>query len=494
MPLIRGAVRKLDKLDRSELMVTYEQYRTASNEWLRRQIIENNRIDILAAVVLNYTVEPFHVTMMQHQFRHPRNLVLAYRGSGKTTICTVCKVIHLLCKNRDLRLLIASESKKSAADILTEIKGHFENNERLAEIFGPFYDPKFVTKWDTNAIEIVGRKFRYKEPSIMCAGPDTTITGKHYEVGFPDDLVTEDNARTETMRERIRTWYYKTYRPMILAPKAGVEHRGEQHHSGTRYHFDDLNGHLEENDLKDSTLVIRALDEHGNVPWPEEHTPEYFEEVLQESGLIIFNSQYQCDTEAMKGEIFEYDHCQELDDKDFPKVDKLKVYSGVDLAADEEERKKNAMFAIAVLGLMGSVAKDDLWIFVLDFYLQHLRPTRQPEKVLEFYDLYRPLRTGIETNQYQTYLAADVKEKRPGMVVCKIQTQLDKTTRAWKTVPHFENGRVFFRKGVQARAIDSLVGLPGSGKWDFFDSFWNALFAAGARSKKKKKRKPFGLL
>ena len=495
VPLIRGAVRKLERLDRSQLLVAYEQYRTANNEWLRRQIIERNRIDILSAVVLNYEVKPFHRVMMKHQFRHPRNLVLAYRGSGKTTICTVCKVIHSLCKNRELRILIVSESKKSASDILTEIKGHFENNERLAEIFGAFYDPRHVSKWDTNAVEIVGKKVRTKEPSIMCAGPDTAITGKHYEVGFVDDLVTEDNARTATMRERVRTWYYKTYRPMILPPKDDVELRGEQHHSGTRYHFDDLLGHLEQNDLKNNTLVVRALDENGNVPWPEEHPPEHFEKVQEESGLIIFNSQYLCDTHAMKGEIFEYDNCQELSDSEFPSLESLRVYAGVDLAADEEERKKNAMFAIAVLGLAGSIAKDDLWIYVLDFYLQHLRPTRQAEKVLEYYDLYNPLRTGIETNQYQSYLASDVKEKRSGMVVCRLETKLDKMTRAWKVAKYFENNRVFFRKNVQARAIDSLVGLPGSGKWDLFDAIWNALAAAKKKLKKEKKmRKSFGLL
>jgi hypothetical protein len=494
VPLIRGAVRRLDKLDRSELQVVYEQYRTATNEWLRRMIVEQNRIDILARVILNYQVEPFHLAMMIHQFHHRRSLVLSYRGSGKTTICTVCKAIHILCKARDTRILIASESKTSSADILREVKGHFENNERLAEVFGPFYDPRHVSKWDTNAIEIVGRRMVTKEPSIMCAGPDTSITGKHYEVGLVDDLVTEDNARTQNMRDRVKTWYYKTYRPMILIPKDGDEIRGQQHHSGTRYHFNDLMGHLQENDLKEDSLVIPAIDEHGNVPWPDEHPKEYFEKVREESGSIIFESQYQCDTEGMKGEIFEYDLCQELSDKDFPKAEEVRMYMGVDLAADEEERKRNAQFAITILGIKGSIAKDDLWLYVFDFFLAHLRPTRQPEKVLEFYDLYKPLRVGIEVNQYQNYLASHVKEKRPQMVVHRVHTSLDKTTRAWKAAHYFENSRVFFRKSIQSRAIDTLVGLPGSGKWDFFDSLDNALGAAKVRGRKKSTRPSFGLL
>lgn len=493
VPIIRGAVGRLERLDRSELNAVYEQYRTVSNEWLRRMVVEKNRIDILASYILGYIVKPFHLAMMQWQMLHPRSLSMSYRGSGKTTLCTVVRAIYYLCVTRDIRILLVSESKSSAADILREIKGQLESNERLIEIFGPFYDPRIVSKWDTTAIEVVGRKLIAKEPTIMCAGPDTAITGKHFDVGMPDDLVTEDNARSPNMRERVFTWYYKTYRPLIMAPDPAVRFRGEQHHSGTRYNPNDLYGHLLENDLKDSTFIVDCFDENENVPWPEAHSAEYFRAVRDEVGLIIFNSQYRNDTEAMKGEIFEYDNCLELDDDEFPDLKELRLYMGVDLSCDEKERKENAMFAISVIGIKGSWAKRDVWIYLVDYYLQHLKPTAQPEKVLEFYDKYHPLRVGIETVQYQNYLASHVKEKRPDMVVKRINTKLDKTSRAWKRARHFENNRVFFRKHVHKRPIDALVRLP-NGKWDFFDSFDDALIASNKGEKKKAESQDYGLL
>lgn len=494
IPLLRGAVKRLHRLERSELMTVYEQYSTARNEWLRRQIIENNRIDILQGVVLGYKVEPFHLAMMIWQFLHRRSLQLSFRGGGKTTTCSVVKAIHLLCKNRDLRILLGGESKTSAADTLREIKGHLENNERLIEIFGPFYDPKVVSKWDTTAIEVVGRTWQPKEPSIMCAGPDTTITGKHFEVGLCSDIVTEDNSRTEHMRERLWTWYYKTFRPMILPLHPEKEHQGEIHLDGTRYHFNDLYHYMQEHEMKEHTQTIPALDENDNSPWPEEYPPSYFKEQREELGLIIFSSQYQCDTEAMKGEIFQYDDCIELPDSDFPPLEQMRLYAGTDLSCDEEERKKNAMFAMALIGITGSISKNDIYIFLLDYFCAHLRPTRQPEKVLDFYDLHQPLRFGIETNQFQNYVAAVVKERRPQMTVTKIQTSKDKHTRAWKLAPYFEKHRFFFRKGVHAKAIEYLVRLPG-GKWDFFDAVDNALTAAKKRNKQKRRsRKKFGVL
>lgn len=497
IPLIRGAAKKLDRLERSELVSVYEQYRTASNEWIRRQVVENNRIDILATVILGYQVKPFHLAMLKWQFLHPQNLILSFRGCGKSTICTVIKAIHLHCKNRQLRILIISESKATASDILRDIKGHYESNDRLAEVFGSFYDPKIVSKWDVSAISIVGSRLTQKETSIMCAGPDTRITGKHFDVGLIDDLVTEDNSRTEHMRARVKTWYYKTYRPLILPPKDGFEHRGEQHHNGTFYHWDDHYHHLEANELKGKVLKIPALDENDNSPWPEEYSTKFLLNQKDELGSIVFGSQYQMDTDAMKGEIFQYDDCQQIEEADYPPTSDMIITMGCDLAADEKEQKQNAMFAIAVIGIIGNLAKDDIYIYLLDYYLQHLRPSKQPEKVIEYFDMHNPFRVGIETNQYQISLKETVKLKRPQMNVVKVHTQVDKITRAINDSRYFENGRVFFKKGVHSKPIDHLVLFSANSKYkDFFDAFDNALYAAKRKRKKqgKQKRKSFGVL
>lgn len=495
VPLYRGVAKKLDKMERSELQMVYQQQKTAMNNWIRTQVIENNRIDILAKEVLGYTVKPFHLKMMQWQFLHPDNLQLVFRGSGKTTICTVTRSIFHIIKNRNIRMLFCSKSKTNSEGFLREVKSQLVGNENLIEIFGEFYDPRKVEKWDNSEIMVLGRTQVAKESTITCVGEDSTITSKHFDIAFIDDLITEENARTSVMRDKTKTYYYKTVLPMMEQPDPNIPHRGEIHRQGTRYHFEDLYGHFEANELKEHTQVIPALDEMGNSPWPEKFPPARFKEIRQNAGLIIFASQYQCSTEEMKGEIFKYDNCIELEDKEFPKTNDLRVFMGTDLASTEKEI--NDKFAIAVVGIRGNIRKNDFYVYLLDYYLGHLRPTKQPDKFVEFYLKWDPIYAGIESNQYQDSLRQIIKEKHPNFRIYKRQTSKDKISRAWKLAGSvFDNKRMYFRKGVHHEPIENLVLIqPNSKKhWDFFDALDHAIGSAKRRAGKKKKRKSFGLL
>lgn len=499
IPLIRGAAGKLDRMERSQLVTVYEQYRTASNEWLRRQVVENNRIDILAAVVLGYKVKPFHLSMMRWQFLHHKSLQLSFRGGGKTTVCTVARSIFYFCKDRDYHLALGSESKTNTAGFLREIKGHFENNEKLIEVFGPFYDPHIVGKWDTYEIDVVGKKHFGKESSVTCTGVDASITSKHFDGGIYDDLAVEENSRTETLREKVKTWYYKTWTPLIKPVSRDKEHVGEEHGLGTRQQPGDIYEHLEENELKGHTQKIPALDENENSPWPEDYPPEFFKEQRRKMGIVLFNAQYQQNVDAMRGEVFAYDECVQIPEKKYPNVEDLKVYMGGDLAVGDKD--KHDMFALAVIGILGSIKSDTYSVFLLDYYLDHLRAVRQVPKVIEFYDKWKPLRTGLEVNQYQDImrqtLKLDAPAGRPGMVVYKIHTSLDKMTRAHKQAHLFENRRVFFKAdGVHDRPIDHIVRFPnGRGTKDFWDAFDSALRAAQRKTgRKKRERRKFGVL
>jgi len=303
-PPINGDLQSLESAGRDELLDIYQHYRSVSNELLRRAIIEHNRIDLLATEILGYEVQPFHLKMLQFQFEHPQSLQLAYRGAGKTSLGTVAKAIHYLLKNPNLRILLASKDIGNDKTFLREIKAHLEGNERLIEVFGEQYDPRKVTKWDETEIEILPRTSTAKEPSICCASPDSGLTSRHVDVILTDDLVVEENSRTKAARDRVKTWYYQTLLP-CLEPPDDIEHRGEHHRLGTRYHYDELYGHLIENELKEHHQVIPGLDDEGRSPWPEKHAPEWFEENKRIMGVILFNAQYLCDTQAMKGQVFQ---------------------------------------------------------------------------------------------------------------------------------------------------------------------------------------------
>ncbi len=487
--------KRLKKASRDDLERQYHHTAAVSNEWIRRQVIQNNRIDILAKEVLGMELKPFHYKLLLFIFKHPKTLNLIFRGAGKTTTGTILLAIWFLLKNPELRILIYSKTEGFSKAILSEIKGHFENNERLKEIFGPYYDPLLCKKWDEKEIRVLPRKGLAKEGSITVIGVGGQVVGKHYDILLGDDVVDEENSATKLQRQKIVIWYYKSLDPTLEPPDEKVEFRGIHHMFGTRYHFDDLYGHLIKHELKNYHQIIKALNEKNQSPWPEKYPPKFFLEKRKNQGLIIFNSQYQNDTEAMKGEIFSYDDCIRLEPDEFPgSTDGLRVFMGVDLAISEKESADK--FAIVVLGF----TPDRSHCYMLDWFEGHLRFSKQTAKIIEMAQRWEPIRIGLETNQYQDaqrQVLEDANKASHGRLeirLAPIQTDIDKTARAWKRSPWFESGRTFFR-AAQVLLVEHFVLFTGQKgtACDTFDAYDLAMRASERRGRKRRSKEP-GLL
>jgi phage terminase large subunit-like protein len=332
-----------------------------------------------------------------------------------------------------------------------------------------------------------------REASVTCVGVESAVVSKHYDVILSDDLVDEDNARTKHMREKTRVFYYQTLDPTLMPPDPKRPHVGEHHRLGTRYHFADLYGHLSSNELKDSTQVIPALDKKNRSPWPEKYSPAWFLEKKKKSGTIIFNAQYQCDTEAMKGEIFQYDHCVQVPESEWPDESDLSIFFGVDLAVKAED--KDDKFAIVVIGVKGKVmsGKDPEAVYILDWYEDHLRFPRQRPKIIAAYDTWQPIQFGVEANGFQLASLQDLKEERPGIRGIPLYTDKDKISRAWKLAALFEQEKVFFKKGLHGPLIDRLILFPNEGK-DVFDALDHAILASKKRRRRDGGRAEPGLM
>lgn len=477
--LCAPTLRQVDLAKRNELLAYYDRCRNMRLEWLRRQIVVNDRIDILATQVLGYEVKPFHLAMLRLQFLHAHSMNLVFRGAGKSTICTITKIIHLLVKDRDLRILIASKTSGNAEAFLKEIKSHLEDNVLLIELFGKFYDAHQVCKWDTREIEVLGRKRKAKESSITCASVGSQVVGKHFDCIFSDDLVDEDNSRTMHMRERTKTWFYQTLDPCLEPPDPEVPHRGEHHILGTRYHYDDLMGHLQKHELKEAHQVIPALDERERSPWPEKFPPSWFHKKRERAGTIIFNAQYQCDTAAMQGEVFQYDHCQIVDDSQIPEG--LRMFIGVDLAIGEKEQ--HDLFALVVLGLCKQNNR-----YVIEYVDGHLRFSEQTKTILKYYRRHDPVRLCIEANAYQAAQYQTLKDEDKDLRIVPVYTDKDKITRAWKLSSLFEEQKFHFRRGLPGRLLDQIVLFPNYRYKDGFDALDLANHAIKLRSKRRRRR------
>lgn len=475
--------RHLATMPRDRLADLLETARDVRNTWIKYQIVVNGRNDILASLLLGYEVVPtLHFPMILHQALYPQSMTLAFRGSGKTTIETIVDAIGEIVRDPNIRILIASKTLVNAQDFLKEIKGHFEGNEKFIEVFGNYVGKK---QWDERSIEVRARTESRKEPTIMTVGVDGAVASKHYDILYGDDLVEEENSRTEHMRNRLKRWFYSVLMPCLEPPDPKIPGRGKLRMSGTRYHPEDLYDHLQKHELAESTLVIPALDQNDKSAWPAKFPNEDLIAKRKNMGVVIFNAQFQCDCEAMKGEIFHYDHFMRHPEVDFPALEEMKIYMGVDLAIGEKE--SNDMFSIVVLGI-----KDGHY-WIIDFEESRLRFNVQTDRILTYYKKYNPIWCAVETNAYQKAQIHNLKDQHPNFRGLSIVTLKDKVTRAWKLTPHFESGKVHFRES-DTLLMDRLVTRSATIKkhWDPFDAL-DLAFTAGTR-KRRARREKVGLI
>jgi phage terminase large subunit-like protein len=477
---LRGA-KHLDVQPRESLLELAVTGRELRNEWIRQQILVNRRTDILAALLLGYTVEPdLHLKIIYHQARHHQHMVLAFRGGGKTTIATIGDAIMAILQDPDIRILLASKTLQNSQDFLKEIKGHFEHNEAFREVFGDWVGKG---QWDERSIEVNRRTMARKEPTIMTVGVDGAVASKHYDVIYADDLVEEENSRTEHMRERLKRWFYTVLIPCLEPADNARPERGRLSVSGTRYHPDDLYGHLLKNEMAEHTLTIPAIAPDGRSAWESKFPINHLIQLRTNLGSVIFNAQFQCDCEAMKGEVFSFEHFQRHTSGEYPGIESMRVYQGVDLAIGEKEA--NDLFAQVVIGI-----KDDHY-WVLDYEEARLRFNQQTDHILRFYDKYKPIWCAVEINAYQRAQLHNLKDKRPIFSGMGITTLKDKLTRAWKLTPIFESGRFHCLK-EHYLIVDRLVAFPNHKRKDLFDALDLAIAASSRR--RTKKREKVGLI
>jgi len=409
---------------------------------LRRKCAE----DILSMVrLLGCDVAPVH-KRMAGEVQRERSLVLAPRGFGKSTLMSVARCVFEIVRNPDVRILLASNTQAQAEGFVREARGHLERNPIFRALFGDLVGPK----WTDRELIVSVRRRIAKEPTIFVTGVGGALVSRHFDLIICDDIVDEENSRTESRREKLRTWFFKVMLPCL-------EPEGRLGIIGTRYHYRDLYGYLMETGFVPSVTIIRAIDAEGKSPWPEKFPVKRLERIRREAGTVIFNAQYQNDTEAMKGAVFKekwlrfYGMVPET----------LRIFQGVDLSI--ARHAGSDYFALVTIGV-------DEWenIYVLDCYQARLSFRQQTAAILERFRRFDPIRVAIESNAYQ---AAQVERVRELGVVraAKVFTTRDKLSRAWKLSALFEDGRVLLGRNMH-ELVDQLLTFPQCEHDDLFDA------------------------
>ena len=173
------------------------------------------------------------------------------------------------------------------------------------------------------------KKIVMKEPTVMCAGIGTNLTGLHFDYAKIDDIVNRETVTNDTQLQASKD-YFALLRYLFDNPSIRREDV-----AGTIYHFNDLHSELRNNPLYVKSIVP-VYDEQGHFNFPERIDKERFLELQNDPSTSPYDvaSQYLLKPFNPKDAVFKPEWWQEYD----ALPEGLKEYIVVDPASTQKKK------------------------------------------------------------------------------------------------------------------------------------------------------------
>jgi hypothetical protein len=417
----------------SEELLEYEGSKRYQNPWHIRVIYD------LLDNVLTQDQESGKIIFNTFGKVNRKIVIECPRNHAKSTSVSVNWSLKELYQDKNLRIVICSNTLAQASAFLREQKAHIERGERLNEAMGSLM-PRYPEKWTDTSI-IVNRTTKKKDPSISTTGTGGAVLSKRADVVILDDLLNPDNTRTPEAREKVRFWVNNVLRP-VLEPKTSrqvvigtVWYKGDYLDESMQDKTFDVRlqfrafikdsllniGSNQDHALdireifSDEVIEMYGIDASSGVLWPE-RWPET--ELLAEklgSGSVAFNRQYMNiviseETQIIKTEWLENSKRLGADYTFLPLYDTAKcpygsltITQGWDLAISQSAR---ADWTVGV-----TLGRDRVGqIYLLNIERGKFSPAETRNKIIAQAALYKPTKIKVENVAYQEALRRDLAE------------------------------------------------------------------------------------
>lgn len=432
---------------------------------------------------------------MSYDCRHL--LALMPRGTLKSSIITIGFTIQKLLNDPNARILIDSETFTKSTAFLSEIKGHFEDNEKLRNIFYSVYqcypdDNRKKDKWTDSAVNIAARTKRRKEESVSCGGIDALKTGMHYDVIIGDDLHSEKNTQNKDQIEQVKE-HWKLLFPLLDPGKPMVI-------VGTRWSYMDLYQYIIDEEAERFNFITRAAEAaDGDLLWPSVLNRQELDRIRRSLQAYHYSCQYMNnpvddETAYFQRSMFSYVAWDRA--KDMP----INWFVSIDPSFKGPESDYAAFVCL------GMDHQRELYVrAAMHFKLNYAEIVRL---TFDWYEKYHPLRMAIETvaGQKNIQYMMHEEQKRRGywLPLKEINHRSDSKEERIKALsPFYEFGRVHHvRESPGLADLEyELIHFPKGKHDDMIDALATGLEIATPpsphqkhseeRAKKKEKLKSF---
>jgi len=435
------------------------------------------------------------------QYWRPKNgdrqMWLLPRDHFKTTILTIGHAIQQILRNPNVSLLLLSGKDEHALLFSDEIRRQFVFNERLTTLFGPWTAQSMdamgsKSEWTIPAKAVFGGKRR--EPTMVATGFKSRLESRHYDGGYLDDCMGEDDT-SEVGLQEVRENYKKVI-PLI-------DSDGWVMMPGTRKHYNDLYQGLM--DTQTYRVYVRHGLEHPEKQCETDECSRFAEPHRapdmkvgvplepRRMGRSDFDRKLaECQIDPKQGQSYfwhEYMNIpfspsdRKYQPRWFVKVDDsmipgkgppfspLNKWIAVDTALKDDEHPSGYDFNVVVVGGFDDHGR----LFILDIFRDRDWTEKQIAdcimtcmKISEYGGISRVITEKVGEVRLNNYLRGRARQAGVPMQIVSVtrggRGAKSKMERIIGCQGYFEQGRVFFRKSCE-NFDDAVNEFCNLGRW-----------------------------
>lgn len=414
------------------------------------------------------------------------------RGWFKTTVCTIAYPVWRAIRDPNFTCLLAQNTFTNAESKLRAIRSIFEENQLFRALF-PELLPTKNNIWTKSSLCITRSGSGKVESTFECAGIQTAVVSRHYDLILEDDTVAPglNELGEETLSPSVDSvnqaiGWHRAAMPLLQDQKTG-----NIVVVGTRWFEKDLLSYIAEKETHYVTYERSCREDAnghssatGEVTFPEKFSADILERLEKALGPYLFaclylNNPMSSSDMTFKPEWFSYY-------EEEPSRKSLRVYTCVDLAGDPAEMKgKDTDYNVVM-----TVGKDQRtgFIYVLDYWRGRANPGIVCDQIFAQEERWNPVKVGIESVAYQNTFSYWLKEKMRKedhfFTIEPIPNHKgSKGDRIYGLVPLFSSHTIRFRTWM-THLKDELLAYPFGTHDDLADclamhrKFWSLTNAA----------------